>query len=45
MTSGRITEMAEFVVYLGFRPAEYWALTMAERDAIMKAQNAKNRRR
>ncbi len=33
--------MATFVVNLGFTPAEYWALTMAERDAIARAWNTK----
>ncbi len=41
MTSGRLEEMAMFVVHLGFKPAEYWALTLAERDAIIEAANAR----
>lgn len=37
--------MADFVVYLGFTPDAYWALTPPERDAIVEAFNRKNRRR
>lgn len=28
-----------FVVHLGLTPAQYYALTMAERDAIVEAAN------
>jgi len=34
--------MATFVVNLGFTPADYWALTLAERDAIIRAWNIKH---
>lgn len=31
--------MAAFVVHLGFTPADYWNLTVAERDAIVETWN------
>jgi hypothetical protein len=37
--------MASFVVGLGLTPADYWALTWAERNAIVREQNRAKRRK
>lgn len=37
--------MAQFVVHLRFSPAEYYALTVAERQAIVEEQARAARRR
>ena len=37
--------MAAFVVLFGWRPADYWALTTEERDAIITTHNRRQRRR
>ena len=37
--------MATFVVHLRISPSEYKALTLAERDAIVREHNKANRRR
>lgn len=31
--------MATFVVSLGFKPSDYWGMTLAERDAIVNELN------
>lgn len=36
----RLADMAMFVINLHYTPAEYYALTLAERDAIVTAWNA-----
>lgn len=35
--------MALFVVAMNFRPADYWAMTGAERGAIIAAYNKANK--
>src|SRR5690606_3229616 len=35
----RLRDMAEFVVNFGFTPADYYALTVAEREAIIEQTN------
>ena len=45
MTTGRVKEMADFVVHVGFTPDAYWNLTPPERDAIVEAFNRKARGR
>jgi hypothetical protein len=37
--------MARFVVYLGFKPGDYWSLTLDERDAITRCWNEAHRRK
>lgn len=37
--------MARFVVNLGFRPEEYYRLTLGERNAIVVAWNKQQQRR
>lgn len=37
--------MARFVVYLGFTPADYYALTLAERNAIVAVWNTSQKKR
>jgi hypothetical protein len=36
----RLADMAMFAINLHYTPAEYYALTLAERDAIVTAWNA-----
>lgn len=45
MTSEWVAEMAMFVVRFGFTPADYWALTLEERNAIINAANEDAKRR
>lgn len=45
MTSEWVTEMATFVVRFGFTPADYWALTLQERNAIIEAANEDAKRK
>lgn len=40
----RLEEMAKFVVHLGFKPKDYWQLTMEERAAIISEWNRSNRK-
>lgn len=35
--------MARYVVHLGFKPWEYWRLTVPERNAITDAWNKANK--
>ncbi len=36
--------MATFVAELHWRPKDYWTLTLAEREAIVKAYNRKSKK-
>lgn len=40
----RLTDMASFVVALRWRPADYYALTIAEREAILAELRRHQRR-
>jgi hypothetical protein len=33
-----------FVVHLGMAPGDYWALTLMQRDAILREANKRNRK-
>lgn len=39
MKLGSVDEMAAFVVHLGFTPADYYQLTIRERNAILAEWN------
>lgn len=40
-----LADMADFIVALHWHPADYWALTLPERRAIITAHNKMNRKR
>ncbi len=40
----RLADMATFVVALRWRPADYYALTLAEREAIIAEMRRQQRR-
>lgn len=43
MITGRVEEMAAFLVHTGMQPDTYWSLTLPERNAIIEVLNRKAR--
>ncbi len=41
----RLRDMAQFVVTFRMAPADYWQLTVAERNAIMREHNRRANKR
>jgi hypothetical protein len=41
----RSKRLAEFVVNIGMRPADYWALTLGESAAILREHNRVHRKK
>lgn len=43
LNKSRAEDLATFVVTIGLSPSEYWALTVLERDAIIRQFNDNNK--